>query len=118
MDRMHTRRAVVCGLALWTLAGFSGCGKTFEGKDDLVAALHQSCRRVQSRITPDRVRLRELYEIATPPQSVEQVDEQRQRWHYKFPDGGVEFVVMLEPGHQWTDENPRVFVNLREIRTF
>ncbi len=118
MRSLRLLQTPVVGMAWCAVLLVAGCGHGIDSTEDLVAVLHQECKRTESRITPVPIRLNTLYEVASRPQRVEQVDDQRQRWQYDFADGQVEFTVMVEPGHRWSDENPRVFVNLRELQVF
>ncbi len=95
-----------------------GCGDNIRSKDQLLTRLFEECKRSQSRMTPAPMRLSTLHGIVSDPDSVVQVDEKEQQWAYQFPDGTVEFSVMVEPGHHWTDEDPRVFVNLRSLAKY
>lgn len=102
----------VLPLVLLTVAG---CGGDIESKDELLTRLFNECRRSQSRMTPAPMRLSTLHGIVTEPHEVVQVDDKQQKWQYHFADGTVEFTVMVEPDHHWSDADPRVFVNLRGL---
>lgn len=115
MKWMTISRRTIGAVLLLSLVAFSGCGEQISSKDELLARLFNECRRSQSRMTPAPMRLSTLQGIITEPHEVEQVDDQQQKWQYRFADGTVEFTVMVEPDHHWTDADPRVFVNLRAL---
>jgi|GEM_PF-1309611 len=105
----------IMGAMLLALLTFTGCGAEISSKDELLARLFAECRRSQSRMTPAPMRLSTLQGIVSEPHDIVQLDEKQQKWQYHFADGTVEFTVMVEPDHHWTDEDPRVFVNLRAL---
>lgn len=115
MRWMTSYRRVAAVLSSLVLLVTIGCGEQISSKDAFLERLFEQCKRSQSRMTPAPMRLSMLHKLLNSPDKVVQIGDKEQEWEYQFADGTVTFSVMVEPGHHWIDEDPRVFVNLRGL---
>jgi hypothetical protein len=100
---------ITCGL----LGVLAGCGDG--GREAFVKRVRSAATHHESRSNPLPLARSQLVSVCGTPDFEVEVDARTHSWVYEFPDGSVEIPVLVQPGHDWSQDDPEVFVDLPRI---
>jgi hypothetical protein len=96
-------------------AGCQAKAPTATTRYEFIEQLRQQATRDDSRVNPKAMLQSELLNIVREPNSREPIDDASQRWHYEFVDGPLDLIVLVEPGSDWQQPDPTVFVDFKRL---